>query len=534
MRKSTSVLSVVLACVSAVGQELLWRIPAVGGAGYAIADALPDFDGDGADDLVAFSSTNYAQSGSQWGIAILSGRTGTLLHSIPPSPGYMGAAGGGDFDGDGYPECVFALGYRIHVYSPRRGLTLHSVPPATQIPAPGFGLFGIAWEAHIDLDGDGLGDLLGATVNPRDSALHAYDHTGALRYSIEAWGHGWLIESVANIGDRDGDGGEDFLVGARGGPQAEGGVFLFSGRTGAQLRGHLGLQPFDLIGGAVGPAGDMDLDGVADYFASSSPSFYSRRQVTVVWSGATGAVIRTWVDPNFLLGMGVTARHDADLDGVPDVLFACPACSMEPFNYGAVMMSSSRDGAFIQETHSARGIDYSRNVADLGIQPGNPHPVYAVDYVDSSPTSYAFTLEVWRSQPVRSSLSGVGCGTTGNTLIPGLRKTNTGSRLQIAGAPPGALACCILGDGAATTASGLPLPVALDPYGCTGCSLNVPLDFVDATLTGTTGLDRGYAAFDLPVAMAATGGRRFAVQWRVLDPATGFESWTVRRDFWLR
>jgi hypothetical protein len=177
---------------------------------------------------------------------------------------------------------------------------------------------------------------------------------------------------------------------------------------------------------------------------------------------------------------------------------------------------------------------YGDYVADLGVQAGNPHPVYAVDCLYCTPGSSAFTLQVWRSEPARSTLSGSGCATSGNPLVPGLRKTATGSRLQLAGAPPGALAWCILGDGTATTTSGLPLPVALDPYGFQGCSLNVPLDFVGATITGTSGIDRGYAAFDLPVPLAATGGRRCAAQWLVLDPATGFESWTMRRDFWLR
>jgi hypothetical protein len=60
------------------------------------------------------------------------------------------------------------------------------------------------------------------------------------------------------------------------------------------------------------------------------------------------------------------------------------------------------------------------------------------------------------------------------------------------------------------------------------------MDAVGTTVTGTTGIDRGYAFFDLPRRLAATAGQRFAVQWLVLDPATGFEAWTKRRDFWVQ
>jgi hypothetical protein len=118
-------------------------------------------------------------------------------------------------------------------------------------------------------------------------------------------------------------------------------------------------------------------------------------------------------------------------------------------------------------------------------------------------------------------------------MLPGLRNTATGSRLQLAGAPAGALVWCILGNGTATTTSGLPLPVALDPYGFQGCDLLVPLDFAGATIAGSAGINRGYAAFDLPRPLATAGGTPFACQWLVLDPTTGLHAWTMRREFRL-
>ncbi|MEQ1633597.1 MAG: hypothetical protein ABL997_14560 [Planctomycetota bacterium] len=514
----------------ALGQQLVWEIPASNNSGYRWCGPFGDYDQDGYKDLVAAQVVGQSTPQMQVNICVLSGRNGALLHLRPSSLGIGKIEGAGDVDGDGYDEYIWFSSGRIHIHSPRRNLELFFVPPVGPGPSPGPGQFGDAVEPHIDLDGDGLGDILGATVRSFDSSLYAYDHLGALRYVIPASVHGWSIQSIANVGDRDGDGGEDFLVGAHGGLGAEGGVFLYSGRTGTLLRFHPGLQVFDFLGGMVANAGDLDKDGVADYLASNPNGF---SDVTVTWSGATGALIREWRDPSYMTGKGISASHDVDFDGVPDMLFACGSCQFGPFSWGAVQLASVRDGQIIHETHPLGSVnEYGFNVVDLGIQPGSPHPVYALTFNDIARSGG--TIQLWRGEPARTTLSGTGCSTTGGPMIPGLRSIPTGARLQLASAPPGALTWCILGDGTATTTSGLPLPIALDSYGFQGCALNVPLDFVGATIAGTVGIDRGYAAFDLPLPLAATGGRRFAVQWFVLDPATGFESWTLRRDFSLR
>ncbi len=511
-----------------LGQQMIWEIPAAAYSGYNACSAFGDHDRDGYRDLLAYRSAGQGPV-TQISVCILSGRDGSQLHQHMLFWGIDNPQWAGDFDSDGYDEYTWSSSFVIHVYSPRRGIELFNLLP------PGPGMFGFAKEPRIDLDGDGLSDLLAATARSFDSSLYAYDHLGALRYVIPASVHGWVIQSIANVGDRDGDGGEDFLVGAIGGARAEGGAFLYSGRTGTLLRFHPGLQAYDLLGGTVALAGDLDLDGVADYLASNADSVASQRQVAVAWSGADGSIIRVWQDPNFQLGSPVSAKFDADLDGIPDVLFACPGCQPEQYVWGAVQVISSRDGAILHHTQQSRFPvqgDYGLFVAELGVQPGSPHPVHALTFLDYG--QGAGTIQAWRSEPRRSTLSGSACANLGTAMVPGFRSTPTGSRLQIANAPPGALAWCILGDGVATTTGGLSLPIGLDGFGFPGCSLLVPMDFVGAKTTGVSGIDRGYAAFDLPVLPATIGGRRFAVQWLVLDPATGLDVWTARRDFWLR
>lgn len=522
-----------LALASAPGQQLILDIPPSSSGWYGTCYPFSDFNRDGVSDLIAHHAVP-AVPARIVSLRILSGLNGSLLYQHPNFYGDGPVGRAGDFDSDGYDEYHWTSSGVIHVNSARRGVELFTLPPAGN--SPGLrGDYGYAREPRIDLDGDGRSDFLVATVTANNSSVFAYNHLGALVYTIPVLIRGWVVRSLANVGDRDGDGGEDFLAGAMGGAQNEGAVFLVSGRTGTVLRIHFGLQPNDMIGGKVMEAGDLDRDGVTDFLGSNEISSGNGRQITVVWSGATGAVIQFWADPNYQLGDPVSAKHDMDMDGVPDLLMVCPACRAlpAPSYYGMVKVISSRDGWMLQETHpvGAQG-HYGGFVADLGVRPGNPHPVYVIAYDDQ--VLQGGRLEFWRSEPPRSSLSGTGCATSGTSLVPGLRTTPNGSRLQLANAPPGALAWCILGDGNATATSGYPLPVALDSLGFAGCSLLVPMDYVGVTTTGTVGIDRGYAAFDLPVALAATAGRRFAVQWLVLDPVTGFEAWTSRRDFWVQ
>ena len=74
--------------------------------------------------------------------------------------------------------------------------------------------------------------------------------------------------SVANIGDIDGDGYDDFAVGA---PKQDsngtnsGSVFVYSGASGAQIHKHDGDAAGDQFGYAVCGVGDVNNNGYVDY-----------------------------------------------------------------------------------------------------------------------------------------------------------------------------------------------------------------------------------------------------------------------------
>ena len=271
------------------------------------------------------------------------------------------------------------------------------------------GQLGHSFSVMPDINGDGIADLLVGVphhiANPDDvdnklinagKALVFSGSDGALLFTLldpaeQEEGHFGI--SVAALGDVDGDGVADFLIGADakgigGGGSApvrqdgsqspdEGGglanvgqAFIFSGKTGALLRtiddpadGYSAAGAH--FGAAVANAGDINQDGITDFVVGAP----GKGQV-FVFNGKTGDELYEIDSPTIDLvssfGAVLVGGQDYNKDGRPDIVISAP---LQSNNRGAVYIFNGRDGSLIRSLRPAVVQDYAKFGAALYASP---------------------------------------------------------------------------------------------------------------------------------------------------------------------
>lgn len=300
--------------------------------GHAVRPA-GDVDGDGVEDVLAGGpgTTGVAGAGR-----VFSGANGALLRTIrlgAPSDGFgFSVAGLGDVDGDGVPDLALSAptddtagldAGRVYVVSGADGTTvLHSFLGAAARDA-----FGSAVARLGDVNGDGLPELLvGASGAGSGGRAYVYDlATEALLYpplvpnaSAASFGQFFADE----IGEVDGDGLPDFYVGDFADGGGRGRAYVFSGASGARL---LTLTGSSGEGFGIGRGlGDVNRDGRADLLLGSWTASQGalRAGKLEVFSGADGTLLRrvTSTTPREALGFDAHGLGDLDGDGQPELV----------------------------------------------------------------------------------------------------------------------------------------------------------------------------------------------------------------------
>ena len=217
-----------------------------------------------------------------------------------------------------------------------------------------------------DLDGDGVSDLIigipGASpngLNQAGSVIVRSGLTGALLMQVDGLAaNDALGRSVAAIGDTNGDGLNDFVVGAPnadpGGLKDAGSAYLISGANGTILKQFDGNAAGDNMGGAVNRAGDLNADGAVDILAGSAkadPGGISQAGSAWVYSGASGAVLFRFDGASVgdFLGKSVSPAGDVNGDGIPDILVGASGMSSPSggVGTGSAFVFSGANGAIL-------------------------------------------------------------------------------------------------------------------------------------------------------------------------------------------
>jgi len=412
-------------------------------AGLVDADLVPD--------LIVGSPRADVNGTSSGTATVLSGATGLVIHAVhgdlaSDQLGFS-VATLGDLDGDGRSEFIagapFAGGNRgaARVYDGATGGVLGTFTGDGPLDELGTSVGGAG-----DVNNDTVPDIIiGA---PEDSGGDGYAriYSGLNGSEIRTLtppspGSSFGI-SVAGLGDLDGDGFSEVVVGAfldNTNGFSRGRAYVFAGIDGSIMHTFEGAADFDWLGYSVACAGLVDGDAVPDiavgaYGVDVGGDASGR---AYVYSGADWSELLT-VDGNTVnenLGWSVDGVGDTDGDGFGDVLVGSPFGGA-----GRALVVSGADGSTLHEVHgTGAGDTFGRSVLGFGGDVNaDGHPDFAVGAAldDDAGTSSGSIVVYSGHQPwenLHLGLAGTG-GLTPQLVGAGLLSDGTANQVQLTGA----------------------------------------------------------------------------------------------------
>ena len=318
-----------------------------------IARNLGDVDGDGVADVVTSAPTAGAAH-TAGRVYVYSTKTGNKLWSVDGSEGDQlgtGVEAAGDTNKDGIPDVVAAApgGGYAKIYSGRDGRVLQTLHAESRQDN-----FGRHAEGVGDVNGDGCADVIVGA--PGNSAAGQ----GAGRAYVYSGKSGEVLLTLS--GERAGDGFGSAVAGAT----KNGKTLLIVGapRAGERHTGRtyvydaLTAKPkfvidADETGGALGAMflsvpGDMNGDGVPDVYASDWANTAKGPSTgrVYVYSGADGRHLLTLTGETAGEGFGTSpsVAGDVDGDGFADLIVGAWQYSRDAIGAGRAYLYSGKDG----------------------------------------------------------------------------------------------------------------------------------------------------------------------------------------------
>lgn len=321
---------------SAAGPDMAFPVVVIGDAGVQLGSSiagLGDIDADGYDDF-AMGGPGY--DGTRGYIVLAHGNAGSFAVSdiviADAEDMYLGdTLVAGDLNGDGVFDLVSgsANGTVVAVYD-GLGLTADSIPSQTYMPSGGSAGTSLL---IVDVTGDGRNDLVvgQASASVPDGRLSAYYAETTFPDGTEDWAvlgaTGSLLgASLANGGDLEGDGVDDILAG---GPDADT-VYVYRGTSAGPSSAAVALNggsAGDAFGSTLASVGDIDGDGRDDFLVGSPEANASAGAVSLYFGTHTSVLASAFVSPGSegaaaqdRFGYSLAVAGDVNADGFDDVV----------------------------------------------------------------------------------------------------------------------------------------------------------------------------------------------------------------------